>query len=241
MIKFLKNFRIIKTLRVKIESFYWIQEIIYNIYKKRLSKLKYNRYRNLFRIIKEQKSHNFIEIGVFDGATAFKMIRSSKKFHPKNKIEYFGFDLFEEISKNEIVKEHSKKPLTFNFIKNMLEKTGAHIHLFKGNTKETLPIFNNDEKDKYIQFDFILIDGGHSIETISSDWNNIKNLLNENTIVVFDDYYTIENKELKGVGCNSIVHGLDKNIYDIKMLYPADTFKAKGIKGKNNMIKVQLK
>ena len=190
MIKFLKKVRFLNILRNKLEKYPIVQMIISEVYKKRISKIKHTRYQDLFNLIKQQRSRIILEIGVFDGITAYKKIKLALKFHPANRIEYYGFDLFEEISEAEIIREVSKKPLAFNVIKGMLEKTGVNIHLYKGNTLETLPIFMDMEEIKNKDFDFILIDGGHSIGTITSDWNNVSKLMNQNTLVIFDDYYT---------------------------------------------------
>lgn len=242
MLKFLKKFRIIKSIKTKLEGYYWAQIIIFNIYNKRISKFKHNRYRNLFRIIKKQKCRRILEIGVFDGATAFKMIKTAKKYHSSKNIGYFGFDLFEEISEEEIAKEHSKKPLTISFIRNMLEKTGVNVQLYKGNTRDTLPRFINEEKIKNKQFDFILIDGGHSVETIANDWNNVKNLIVDDTIVIFDDYYITDHKEkVEWVGCNSLIHNLDKNLYEVSFLTPPDLFKTEWGILKIYMVRVKAK
>ncbi len=40
--------------------------------------------------------------------------------------------------------------------------------------------------------DFVYIDGGHSYETVNSDWENVQKIMHPKTIVVFDDYKSIE-------------------------------------------------
>ena len=57
--------------------------------------------------------------------------------------------------------------------------------MIKGDTIKSLKTFS--KKNKII--DFIFIDGGHSLKTIKSDWNNVKKLINKKSEVVFDDYY----------------------------------------------------
>jgi len=110
----------------------------------------------------------------------------------------------------------------------------------KGYTQQTLPKFINDYKDK-INLDIIFIDGGHSIETIRSDWNCVKNLMNSKTIVIFDDYY--RNKEdfiINKLGCNHIINSLDPSIYKIEFLKPEDQFKQDWGTLNINMVKVSL-
>ena len=78
---------------------------------------------------------------------------------------------------------------------------GFDAKLFKGDTRQTLANFNEP-------VDFVWLDGGHSIETIASDWENIKRVLTDDAIVFFDDYYTGPIDTTK-MGCNQIVEKLN--------------------------------
>ena len=65
----------------------------------------------------------------------------------------------------------------------------SRIHgttLVAGPTEKTLQEFveNNTRK-----FEFIYIDGGHSLETIDSDWRYCEKILSDKGVIVFDDYY----------------------------------------------------
>ena len=71
----------------------------------------------------------------------------------------------------------------------------AKIHLLKGDTKKTLPKFIRQKK----KVDFIFIDGGHSVNTIKSDWNAIKKIISKRSLVIFDDYYEIKKNILKNM------------------------------------------
>lgn len=104
-------------------------------------------------------------------------------------------------------------------VKKKLEKTGANIFLYKGNTKEILPKVVKELP----KMDFVFIDGGHSLDTIKSDWNNVQKLMHNSTIVIFDDYY--HNRE--DVGCQKIIKGIDKNFYEVEILPIKDIFKSK--------------
>jgi len=224
---------------------YIFKLLFFNIYKKRLSKFKNNRYSNIFIIIKKNKCRTFLEIGTYDGNNAFKMIKTAQKNWPKDQIEYYGFDLFEDFMMIDKDKEFfQEKNLMFSskYIQNFLSKMGANIFLYKGYTKDTLPLFLREIKNKKKIFDLIFIDGGHSIETIENDWNYVKKLMDNNTIVLFDDYYITKEKEnIAGVGCNSIIHGLNQNKYEITFLKPADTFKKDWGNLKIYIVKVVLK
>ena len=76
-----------------------------------------------------------------------------------------------------------KKHHCVNHVKARILEAGINAELIQGNTRETLPDYNGEE------FDFAFIDGGHSIETIQSDWENVKRLMRPGGLVVFDDYY----------------------------------------------------
>jgi hypothetical protein len=173
------------------------------------------------------------------------MIKIAQKIWPKKQIEYYGFDLFEDFTIFDKHKEFFKKKqiiFTSDFIRHFLKKTGAKISLYKGYSKDTLPKFLKNIKDKNKKFDLIFIDGGHSIKTIENDWNYAKQLMDNNTIVLFDDYFiTEEKKNIDGVGCNSIIHGLNRDKYDIQFLNPADIFKREWGDLKIYMVKVVLK
>lgn len=203
-------------------------------------KLKSLRYHNLIKTIYKEKSCNLIEVGTFDGEHAYQMIKTAQIFHPNKKVNYYGFDLFEDFTEVDMEKEYSKRPPKYKEVKNKLEATKANIYLYKGYTKDTLPKFIKRIKKENKKIDFIFIDGGHSIETITLDWNYLRNLMDYNTVVIFDDYY--DNEEvIQNYGCNLLIDSLNRNIYDIEILEPQEQFpKDWGIL-KINMVKVKLK
>lgn len=192
-----------------------------------------NRYDNLFRIIKERKCKKIVEIGTFNGVHAKQMIETAIESSGRENVEYYGYDLFEDLTNEKLKKELSKRPHKIGSVKNLLDQTDTKFILFKGDSKITLP------KTKHLiqGVDFVFIDGGHSKKTIASDWSVIKTIMNKNTIVVFDDYYHSIHKEK--FGCNEIIDNLDRNIYDIEELYPIDFFSANGVEVQ--MIAVKLK
>ncbi len=148
------------------------------------------------------------------------MIQTASVHHSLPDIYYFGFDLFEDLSEDLLRKEGSKKPPPYSVVQHKLEKTGANIRLFKGDTKITLPRFISGIGE----VDFIFIDGGHSVETIRSDWNHVKELMGKDTVAIFDDYYVNENPEIAGLGCQAIVDHLDQDLFDVNLLEPTDVF-----------------
>ena len=202
--------------------------------------MKPQRYRNLLKTIYEERCRRIMEIGTYNGIHACQMIETANIFYPVNKIEYYGFDLFETLTNEDLQKEFSKKPPTYDTVQQRLEKTGAIIHLYMGYSKDTLPNFLEENKGRK-QIDFVFIDGGHSIETITSDWNYVSRIMNYRTIVIFDDYYRNKDPEVKGLGCQSLIDGLDRNLYDIEILEPEDHFERDWGTLRVNMVKVRLK
>lgn len=157
------------------------------------------RYFNLFIYILKKKPIKVCEIGVYTGERSYEIIKLSSLLNNGDTI-YYGYDLFEDITKKMIKKEFSKQPLSLSQVqKNLEDLDTKEINLIKGNTLKTL---DNDENKNF--FDMIFIDGGHSIETINSDFANLKEKIKLNKSIIFDDYYY--NKELENeAGCNFIL------------------------------------
>ena len=177
-----------------------------------------SRYDNLFRLIDEHECTTIVEIGTFRGDHAIQMIKCAQKY---GSVTYYGFDLFEDMTQEVYTAELSKGPVGgFHSvdIRMKLNMTGANIHLIKGNTRKTLPEFIIGDLP---HIDFIFLDGGHSLETIESDWNCVKELMGEKTIVVFDDYFT--NRE--DTGCKPLVDSIDRSEYDVQHLEPTQYYR----------------
>lgn len=158
------------------------------------------RYKFLFLLIEQRKPRILLDIGVHNGKRSSQFIQTALKYSPD--FQYFGFDLWEEMTQDEFQDEHlyPKKMKTKEeadlLIGESLSK--SQYRLIQGNTRETL-------SDKTLPVaDFIFIDGGHSLETISSDWSNCQRLMNDDTVVVFDDYWHGNYSS----GCASLIDSL---------------------------------
>ena len=68
--------------------------------------------------------------------------------------------------------------------------------------------------------DLIFIDGGHSLETIASDWRWASQLMHNKTAVIFDDYWL----DRTDAGCKSTVDGIDRSEYRVKIWPLVDKF-----------------
>ena len=120
--------------------------------------------------------------------------------------------------------------------------TGAAIRLFKGYSQDTLPTFVEECKKSGTTIDFAFIDGGHLIETIRADWENVSKLMRPGSVVMFDDYYTNTEPEMQKFGCQSIIDALEPAIYETAILNPEELFRQdSGITLKIRIARVSLK
>jgi predicted O-methyltransferase YrrM len=174
------------------------------------------RYKHLYEFVGKTKAKNIMEVGTWNGKRAISMIEEARKNQPIESIHYYGFDLFEELSDEEFKYELSKKPPFKAVVLAAIEQTGATVHLYQGNTLKVMP----EVVPSLPKMDFVFIDGGHSLDTIRNDWQNTKPVMDENTVVIFDDYWV--NRE--DGGCKPIVDKIDRDKYDVELLKTIDRF-----------------
>jgi glycosyltransferase involved in cell wall biosynthesis len=179
-----------------------------------------NRYRPLYDILKTRDCQNIMEIGVASGQNAILMVQTAAKRVPEEKINYFGFDIFDKITPELMESEYGSGPIppreeVYKFI---TKYTKASIHLFEGLTKERLP----KEVTNLPKMDIIFIDGGHSVDTIRGDWFHVKKLIKPSTVIVFDDYYP----DVTFVGCKFLINELDKSKYSYEIMPELDNHTA---------------
>ena len=154
-----------------------------------------------------------LEFGVCPGKNALYMIGEAQRHTAKKSdVQYYGFDLFAPMTTQEFDDTH---PAPLDWMQAKLDATGAEVHLFRGDSKLTFPGFAKTAEP----MDFIYIDGGHSRETISSDWEHSKRLLKPGTILIFDDYWD----RLDG-GCRAVVDAIDRNKYSVEICEPGELF-----------------
>jgi hypothetical protein len=189
------------------------------------------RYVNLFRTIYEGRCQRLVEIGTWNGVHAEQMITVAAARADVPAVRYVGFDLFEDLTEEQFRQEFSKRPPSYDEVLRRLQATGADIRLVRGNTRVTLPQFSG----LLGEADFVFIDGGHSIETITSDLNAVINAVRPATPVILDDYYVDPGPKLDGLGCQSIVDALDRARYDVTVLDPIDL-----IEREDGLLKVRM-
>ncbi len=141
------------------------------------------------------------------------MVNKAKQYNED--VFYYGFDIFDWADSDFMAKEfNGKVPPVLAQTRKRLKREGIQHKLMVGNTNSTLSKFSPDR-----QIDFVFIDGGHSVETIESDWNNIKKFMDDETVVIFDDYY--ENRD--DFGCKKLIDELlqDKT-FSVEKLEPIE-------------------
>ena len=201
----------------KIEPKFPPVKILRWLYGKVFTKKTY-RSKALFKIIKNNKCKNIMEIGTYNGDNALRMIEKASKNVPENQIQYYGFDLFELSDDETMLEEFSPscKPPLLETVREKLGKTKAKIHLYKGYTKDVLPRVINELP----KMDIVKIDGGHSVETIENDWKYVQEVMNDKTFVIFDDYWNRED-----AGCKKVVESIDRARFEVNILRIQDKFK----------------
>jgi hypothetical protein len=173
------------------------------------------RYRHLTDFIKHYKCRRIMEIGTWDGGRAEDMITAAGTCWSPEDVEYYGFDLWEWIDEDTVAAEFSKVPPTMAEVRSRLQKTNAKLTLIQGDTTQTLPATG----PTLPRMDLIFIDGGHSYETVSSDWRYCQRLLHAKTVVLFDDHWSKADS-----GTDRVIAEIDRSRYHIELLEPADIF-----------------
>jgi hypothetical protein len=198
-----------------------------------------DRYQNLFRTLDELGAApelgghlSFLEIGTYDGVRAAQLLNHWLRNGDRRTASYVGFDLFENLTPEMSRAELSKSRLPPSR-REVLKRMGAalpkadrwRLRLLPGNTRETLPAFvaalgAGDRPS------LVFMDGGHSPETVASDWACVRRLLGPRAVALLDDYY--ENRE--DFGCKPLVDGLaaDPSLA-VRVLDPADHVESTGL------------
>lgn len=152
----------------------------------------------IFELIKQRQPKSILEIGTWNGQNAVKMTLLARKYN--REATYTGIDVFEDLKQEDIKKEAAyKPPFTYNDVFSKLtSRLISGFRLYKGLSCDILPKMSFEES-----FDFIYIDGGHSVETIKEDWNYAQTMINPNGYVVFDDYF-----DTAEIGCRKVIEGI---------------------------------
>ena len=153
----------------------------------------------LLNHIIQNKPKNFLEIGVFHGVTSRNVCEILFYLHG-NDFNFMGIDMF--LSNQEILTSEyapninfsnplkrlyykyiiRSDPYSLKSVMNLLKKFKKNISIIKGDSNEILKKINIDKVD------YVFLDGGHKYETVKEDLKNLTNIINNNGIVLCDDY-----------------------------------------------------
>lgn len=170
------------------------------------------RYANLDREIERIQAQRILEIGTCKGERSEQMIRAALRFSPRDKVKYFGFDLFEVPPAEEFSARTPPSPV--GAVADRLRPLGVEVKLTSGDSRVTLPCGLRD-------IDLVFIDGGHSDETVRSDFEHALGMVRRGGSIMLDDYWNY----VGGGGCNALVDSLDRERFDVTLLDPVDVFK----------------
>ena len=176
-----------------------------------MSKIKYKKYWRktslkqkgigdfFLKHIYEKKPKNFLEIGVFHGVTSRNVCNLLYEIHKKD-FTFTGIDLFttarEEIIDEIIPQTKFSNPLKSFYYKyivrldpyseesvvRLLDRYKSNINIIKGNSNKILKEISLD------MIDYVFLDGGHKYETVLTDLKNLTKVIQNNGIVLCDDY-----------------------------------------------------
>jgi len=171
---------------------------------------KPTRYGRILDEIRRIKATRILEVGTWSGDRASEMVRAAASASPGAQVAYYGFDLFEDMDQATSKAEFNvKKPHSRAFVEQKIQRAWrpAMVTLFRGNTKKTLPEALQTIGPGTI--DLAWIDGGHSVETVRSDWTWCTKLMRKGGVVLLDDHYSgMPPETLAKFGCNRLFEDL---------------------------------
>jgi hypothetical protein len=168
-----------------------------------------SRYEQLTRILAWLPHESIVEVGVARGDTGIAMCEVN--LARGKSVRYVGFDLFEDLTPEVGESEfNGKRVSSFEEVRARFAALADRypglfaFELVRGNTRQTLPAYRFP--DEGVSFAFL--DGGHSIETIRSDFEVLAKHVG---LIVLDDYY-LAGVDTGRFGCNSLVAKLPQKV-----------------------------
>tara|TARA_Y100000590_G_scaffold468912_1_gene653791 strand:- start:2088 stop:2429 length:342 start_codon:yes stop_codon:yes gene_type:complete len=73
-------------------------------------------------------------------------------------------------------------PYSYESVLKLLKKFKQNVNIIKGNSSLILKEINLDK------IDYVFLDGGHKFETVKTDLENLTKIINNNGVVLCDDY-----------------------------------------------------
>lgn len=184
------------------------------------------RYEAITRQIEALRPRALIEVGTWNGDRAISMATAA--LGVSKNVFYLGFDLFEDITRGQAKKELHVKPSSSEAAaRAKLERfrnknPGFSFRIHKGDTRLTLPrILPSYAKT----MDLAWLDGGHSVDTVESDWRHVYTAIRPGGVILLDDYYSgVERSFTDKFGCNRLVDRLKSEGFTVAVLSAKDHF-----------------
>lgn len=171
-----------------------------------------SRYQHLYDEVRALRPRRILEVGTNDGIHAARMAEAAREVGVE--AAYFGFDLFEHQGREQFLREFSLRTRSTQQVAAYLRRHGVREpRLFAGDSTETLP----REAPGLPPMDLVFIDGGHSLETVRADWENVQPLLAPGAVVFFDDY--------PNWGVAPVVDAIDRGAWDVRVMPNRDRFR----------------
>ena len=176
--------------------------------------------------IKENKPKNFLEIGIFHGVTARNVCNLLYSIHGED-FKFTGIDPFlndvdakvsEHIPKTNFLNPLKKiyynyivrlNPYSFESVQKLLKKFSNNINIIQDFSYNILKDINVGV------FDYVFIDGGHKYETVKSDLESLLDVINNNGIILCDDYDLTYASGVK----RAIDEYVNKNKFSLRILH----------------------
>ncbi|MBN1683155.1 class I SAM-dependent methyltransferase [Candidatus Bathyarchaeota archaeon] len=153
----------------------------------------YGSHSYLNEFIRINNCRKIMEIGVYNGENAKRMVLTAIENSPPHKVEYYGFDFFSYYTVERVGRK--------------LDETGCKYKLIEGNTLKTLP-----EATKILpKMDIIFIDGGKSSREAMNDWEYSEKLMHDKTSVF------VHNVDFSGV--SRAVDSISRQNYTVEIFY----------------------
>lgn len=122
----------------------------------------------------EHKPKRILEIGVRTGISICQLLSA-----------YIDYSVLDRVVLCDVFNDGYISPELVKLNLRTLGIPDKKVEFIVGDSKETIPKFfiNNPE----FKFDYILVDGDHSVDGARADLENVKSLVAPNGVIVFDD------------------------------------------------------
>lgn len=179
--------------------------------KTRSTDVSTNELKLIANCIAENNIMNYLEVGVWHGATLYSLVKLFKL----NGIELdaYGYDCFEQGAPENVENSHTSGWPSKKMVEDLVSELG-NVKLIMGDAANIHNIITNKK------FDFVFHDANHTKDAIIGDLLALKHVLNPNAFVAVHNS-SYDEPHRKFFGKTAIDYLSDKNYY--KVLGTADT------------------